>query len=113
MTQEQIKEEVQEEEVAVVTEEVEVEDKPEITQEDIRLVEAILFASSNPIDKSVIEERFPEDRAMLIPEILELLEEQYEARGVNLVKRANKWAFRTSSDLGEQMKLEKDQELKK
>ncbi len=84
----------------------------EMTQEDIRLVEAILFASANAIDVSTIAERFPEDRAALIPEILEHLKEQYDARGVNLVQRDKRWAFRTAPDLGEQMKLEKEQPRK-
>jgi len=85
------------------------EEKLLTTQEDIRLVEAILFAAVTPIDKAIIAERFPEDRAELIPEILEHLQKEYEGRGINLVKRANKWAFRTDTDLSDKMKLEKDQ----
>ncbi len=84
----------------------------EMTQEDIRLVEAILFASANAIDASTIAERFPADREALIPNILEHLKEQYAARGVNLVQRDKRWAFRTAPDLGEQMKLEKEQPRK-
>lgn len=88
------------------------EPKPEITQDDIRLVEAILFASSSAVDERAIAERFPADRAVLIPEILEHLREHYAARGVNLVQRDRRWALRTATDLGEQMKLEKEQPRK-
>ena len=100
---------VEVEEIAVeMAEEV----KPEITQEDVRMVEAILFAASSPIEEHVIAERFPEDRAVLIPEILKQIKEAYEGRGMNLVLRGKKWAFRTAADIGERIKLEKEQTKK-
>lgn len=83
-----------------------------MTLDDVRLVEAILFASSSALDERAIAERFPAERVSLIPDILEILKEQYSARGVNLVQRDRKWALRTSSDLGEQLKLEKEQPRK-
>ncbi|MBU6475459.1 MAG: SMC-Scp complex subunit ScpB [Alphaproteobacteria bacterium] len=83
-----------------------------MTQNDVRLVEAILFASANAIDERTIAERFPADRAELIPEVLEYLRQQYEGRGVNLVQREKRWAFRTAPELAEQMKLEKEQPRK-
>ncbi len=88
------------------------EPKAEMTVEDIRLVEAILFASSSAIEERVIAERFPEDRAHLIPEILAHLKGKYAGGGVNLVQRDKRWALRTAVDLGEQMKLEKEQPRK-
>src|SRR3954468_11721488 len=75
--------------------------KPEMTQDDIRLVEAILFASATAVDERQIAERFPADRAVLIPDILEHLKEQFAGRGVNLVQRDRRWALRTATDLGE------------
>lgn len=90
----------------------EAEEKPEMTQDDIRLVEAILFASTSAVDERMIAERFPADRIGLIPDILEHLREQYAGRGVNLVQRDRRWAFRTATDLGEQMTLEKEQPRK-
>ncbi len=86
--------------------------KPDMTQEDIRLIEAMLFASANPIDERMIAERFPADRAVLIPDVLAHLQELYAGRGVNLVQRDRKWALRTATDLGEQLKLEKEQPRK-
>ena len=86
--------------------------KPEMTQDDIRLVEAILFASSTAVDERAIAERFPAERTALIPDILEHLKEQYAGRGVNLVQRDRRWALRTATDLGEQLRLEREQPRK-
>ncbi|MCK5658329.1 MAG: SMC-Scp complex subunit ScpB [Alphaproteobacteria bacterium] len=80
--------------------------------DDIRLVEAILFASAEAVDERTIAERFSADRAVLIPEILEHLREQYAGSGVNLVQRGGLWAFRTATDLGERIKPEKEQPRK-
>lgn len=87
-------------------------DMPAITQDDLRLVEAILFASSSSVTIQQIAERFPEDRVKLIPDILEMLKEHYAARGVTLVQRDRRWALRTAADLGDQMRLEKEQPKK-
>jgi segregation and condensation protein B len=100
---------------ADVTEETASEEetvKPEMTQDDIRLVEAILFASATAVDERSIAERFPADRTVLIPDILEHLKEQYAGRGVNLVQRDRRWALRTATDLGEQLRLEREQPRK-
>lgn len=85
---------------------------PVLTQEDIRLVEAMLFASASALTVEQIAERFPEDRVALIPDILNLLKEQYQARGVNLVQRDRRWALRTATDLGDALRLEKEQPKK-
>jgi len=83
-------------------------EKPEITDNDVKLVEAILFASPSPIDLGGIAERFPKDRIAIIPDVIEILQEHYKDRGVNLVKREKKWAFRTSEEIAEMMKIEKE-----
>lgn len=83
-----------------------------LTQEDVRLVEAILFASSTAVTTGMIAERFPKGRVSLIPDVLEYLKEQYANRGVNLVQRDNRWALRTATDLGDQLRLEKEQPKK-
>ncbi len=107
--EETVTEEILEIEVSEIVEEAV---KPEITPDDIRLVEAILFASASAVDERVIAERFPADRVALIPEVLEHLREKYAGAGVNLVQRDKRWALRTAVDLGEQMKLEKEQPRK-
>jgi segregation and condensation protein B len=83
-----------------------------MTPEDVRLVEAILFATSTALTVGQISERFPRERVSLIPDVLEHLKEQYSTRGVNLVQRESRWAFRTATDLGDQLRLEKEQPKK-
>jgi len=107
----QDQEEITETEVSA-TVEISEEPKPEMTPDDVRLVEAILFASASAVDERTIAERFPAERAPLIPEILEHLRGQYAGRGVNLVQRDRRWALRTATELAEQMKLEKEQPRK-
>jgi len=67
-------------------------------QEQMRIAEAIVFASSEPVDQKAIEERLPEG-ADVTP-ILEELQRAYATRGVNLLKVGHCWAFRTADDLG-------------
>lgn len=87
-------------------------DLPPMTQEDVRLVEAMLFATASALSVGQIAERFPADRVKLIPHILEHLKEQYSNRGVNLVQRNARWALRTATDLGDQLRVEKEQPKK-
>ena len=60
-------------------------------------VEAILFAAEEPLDIESIQEKL-KSRTNVI-KILQLLEKQYENRGVNLVCIANKWSFRTALNI--------------
>jgi len=66
--------------------------------EQERMVEAILFASAEPMTRPQIEARLPKgcDTAQAI----ELLTRRYEGRGVRLVRVGPAWAFRTAPDLG-------------
>ena len=83
-----------------------------MTLDDVRLVEAMLFASSSALTESQIAERFPPARVKLIPDALEHLREHYALRGVNLVQRDKRWALRTSTDLADNLRLEKEQPKK-
>ena len=69
---------------------------PSVT-EQIRMVEAILFASSTPVTINELEIRMPQgsDPAYALSE----LKIHYSTRGVNLVKVGDGWAIRTSADL--------------
>lgn len=110
---EAVAEEVVAEEVAAEEEAVDPDAPlPEMTHEDVRLVEAILFATSSAISVSQIAERFPAERKALIPVILEQLQAQFANRGINLVQRDNRWALRTATDLGDRLRLEKEQPKK-
>jgi segregation and condensation protein B len=63
----------------------------------LRIVEALLFASAEPLGVEQIAKCLPEgsDAAHLLGE----LKRHYAGRGVTLVEVAGKWAFRTAADL--------------
>ena len=63
----------------------------------LRMVEAILFAAAEPLDEPSIAERLPPDCD--VPALLAELEVIYAKRGVNLIRVAGRWAFRTAPDL--------------
>ena len=69
-----------------------------------RQVEAILFAAEEPLDIESIQEKLKTKAN--ISKILDSLEKQYRNRGVNLVCLANKWSFRTASNLSKFMNLQ-------
>ena len=72
--------------------------------EQERMIEAILFASADPVTLSELTSRMPHgcDPA----EGLVTLRRRYEGRGVNLVKVGDAYALRTSPDLGHLMHKE-------
>jgi len=73
---------------------------PQKASEDLaglRMVEALLFASSEPLSLEELTLRLPEGTDVL--GLLEALQEMYAPRGVNVVRLAGKWCFRTAEDL--------------
>lgn len=65
--------------------------------ETIRRLEALLFASAEPLTLTVLGEKLPEEEDL--PARLRQLQQIYANRGVNLVEVAGGWAFRTAPDL--------------
>jgi segregation and condensation protein B len=65
--------------------------------EDFRLLEALLFASAEPLDERTLGARLPD--GVDLAGALERLQGEYAGRGVNLVCIAGKWTFRTATDL--------------
>ena len=65
----------------------------------IRIVEAVLFAAEEPLDMNSISLHLPSGYP--ISDLLDKLESDYEARGVQLKKIGRKYAFRTSDDLSD------------
>ena len=65
--------------------------------EHLRLLEALLFAASVPLDEKTLAARLPED--VDLKASLRALAAEYAPRGVNLVRIGNKWTFRTAVDL--------------
>jgi segregation and condensation protein B len=71
--------------------------QPQERPEELRLLEAMLFASAEPLDEKSLAARLPQ--GVDVRAALERLQEEYATRGVNLVRINGKWTFRTSSDL--------------
>ena len=65
--------------------------------EELRLLEALLFAAGEPLDEKALAARMPADTDLRTA--LRRLQTEYAPRGVNLVRIGNKWAFRTANDL--------------
>jgi segregation and condensation protein B len=65
--------------------------------EELRLIEAILFAAGEPLDEKTLRARLPE--GVDLASAMRRLQAEYSARGVNLVRVAAKWTFRTANDL--------------
>jgi len=65
--------------------------------DQIRAVEALLFAASDPLDEKTLKNILPVDTN--IEEIMNNLSNLYKGRGVELRKINNKWMFKTASDL--------------
>jgi segregation and condensation protein B len=75
----------------------EVESMAETRPEELRLVEALLFASAEPLDEKVLAAPLPQ--GVDVKTVLKQLQAEYAPRGVNLLRVAGKWAFRTANDL--------------
>jgi segregation and condensation protein B len=69
----------------------------EVRPEELRLLEAMLFASAEPLEEAALAARLPAGAD--VPAALARLQEDYAMRGVNLVRVGGKWTFRTASDL--------------
>ena len=75
-----------------------------IDYDALRLVEAVLFGSAAPVDPRDLAARLPEGAD--IAAVLAELQRHYAPRGITLVERGGKWAFRTAPDLTDRLRLE-------
>ncbi len=66
-------------------------------REKLRVLEALLFAASEPLDTATLAHHLKQGDD--VAALLEELQGFYASRGINLVKIAGKWAFRTAEDL--------------
>jgi segregation and condensation protein B len=73
--------------------------------QQLRLLEALLFAAAEPLGEDALSQRLEENAN--IPELLRELAENYAGRGVNLVRLAGGWAFRTAPDLAPRLRIER------
>ena len=75
-----------------------------------REIEAIIFASPEPVDIKTIEEKI--SKKGNIQKIIEKIQQNYLSRGINLVCIADKWSFRTAENLSPLMSKQKTLEKK-
>jgi segregation and condensation protein B len=74
-----------------------VQERVEERPEELRLLEAMLFAASEPLSEKDLAARLPQGTD--VADALKRLQQDYASRGVNLVRVAGKWTFRTAGDL--------------
>ncbi len=75
-----------------------------MSRSEKKLIEAILFASKEPVDIKNLKTKVKRGTDVL--KILYNLQDEYKNRGINLVCLAEKWSFRTSSDLSDKLSKE-------
>jgi segregation and condensation protein B len=81
-----------------------------LNPEHLRMVEALLFAASEPLDEKALATSLPEGVNVAL--LLTKLQAFYERRGVTLVKVAEKWQFRTAPDLAFLLRKEQPEQKK-
>ena len=80
-----------------MSEEFEPSQSPDLVDRSLRIIEALLFGSAEPLGVADLAPHLGEGAD--VAALLTALAEQYAPRGVNLVRRGDKWAFRTAQDL--------------
>jgi len=65
--------------------------------EELRILEALLFAAEEPLDEKTLAARLPTGTDLRA--LLRQLQQDYATRGVNLVRIGGKWTLRTAQDL--------------
>ncbi len=78
-----------------------------IINRDIKIIEAILFASNEPVLEDDLKDKIREKDKL--KEYLLNLKRFYSDRGINLLKTGSKWSFRTSGDLSDELTIFKKQ----
>ena len=73
--------------------------------QQLRLLEALLFAADEPLAEESLTTRFGADAD--VKTLLAELAESYAERGVNLVRLAGGWAFATAPDLADKLRVER------
>lgn len=71
---------------------------------NVRILEAMIFASAEPVSEKALARLLPEGASLAAA--LKELKAHYDGRGVNLVKAGKSWAFRTALDLDRHLNRE-------
>ena len=77
---------------------------------DIKIIEAILFASGEPVSEDDLKDKIVKKSEF--NNYIEEIKKHYENRGINLLKTGKKWSFRTSDELSEDLVIFKQQKRK-
>ena len=83
--------------VVMLEEQTEGDEDTNARPEELRLIEALLFAAGEPVDEKALAKRLPQD--VDVKAALRKLQTEYAPRGVNLLHVGTKWVFRTANDL--------------
>lgn len=75
-----------------------------IDKKEKKIIEAFLFAADEPLDLETLRSKVKKNTDVLA--ILDDLQKDYTEKGINLIRLANRWSFRTSLDLAEQLREE-------
>jgi len=81
-----------------------------VENRDTKILEAILFASGEPVLEEDLKQKIIDKKNL--QNFLEQLENFYKNRGINLIKTGNKWSFRTSNEIKDDLTIFKKQKRK-
>lgn len=84
----------------------EVQAEAEINPEDVRLIEALIFATPDPLDEGAIAGHL--SAGTDVRAVLAAVAERHHGSGIELVRLAGKWAFRTAADLAPRLRIERE-----
>ena len=79
-------------------------------QKDTKILEAILFASGEPVLEDDLKQKILFKNNLI--QYLENIQDSYKNSGINLIKTGNKWSFRTSEDIKNDLTIFKKQKRK-
>jgi segregation and condensation protein B len=77
---------------------------------DLRLLEALIFASAEPLDERTLADRL--GAGIDLRKLLAELKQDYAGRGIDLVCTAGRWSFRTAPDLAEKLRVDAEVQRK-
>ena len=77
---------------------------------DTKILEAILFASGAPVSEEDLKEKMINKKDF--KNEITKLQDFYKTRGINLLKTGNKWSFRTSDSIKDELTIFKQQKRK-
>ncbi|WP_445678584.1 SMC-Scp complex subunit ScpB [Radicibacter daui] len=75
-----------------------------ISEEHLRLAEALLFSADKPVSDAELAERFGEH--VDLARLMEALRQRYAGRGIEVWHVAGGWLFRTAPDLATALRLQ-------